>query len=224
MTFESVVRSVHVGRPREATWAGYGSTAIDKRSIIGPVRVEALGLEGDQVADTRHHGGPDKAVYAFARDELDHWAARFDRPVPDGLFGENLTTAGLDVDGAELGERWAIGTAVLEVASVRTPCAVFQAWLGRQGYDSHDWLRRFIAREHPGAYLRVVVPGVIAAGDTVEVVHRPGHGVTASMMFQALMSDRSLLPRLLEVENLTVEAKDRAEAYLRRTGPARGIS
>lgn len=209
-----LVVSVNVGRPREASWAAVGRTAIDKQAVTGPVAVYRLGLDGDQVGDPRHHGGRDKAVYAFAREDLDRWAERLGRPVADGHFGENLTTRGLDVNESEVGERWRVGTVVLEVASVRTPCRDFQAWQRRHGYDARAWVRRFAEDARPGPYLRVVQEGELEAGDAVEVVHQPGHGVTVSTMFRALTTDRSLLPELLRIDGLTPEARQRAEAYV----------
>lgn len=207
------VRSVNVGMPREAAWAGIGRTSISKHPVAGPVRVTWTGPEGDQVSDTRHHGGPDKAVYAFAREDLDRWERALGRPIRDGLFGENLTTTGIDVNEAEVGERWRIGSVVVEVASVRTPCNDFRSWMGLSGFDNTGWVKRFRADARPGPYLRVVQEGVLQAGDVLEVVHRPGHGVTVSMMFRALMGEPELLPRLLEVDGLVEEARRKAEAY-----------
>ncbi|WP_134766187.1 MOSC domain-containing protein [Nocardioides sp. 1609] len=178
------VQSVHVGRPQPVTWVRSGRTSIEKATVTGPVAVGPLGLDGDEVSNRRHHGGPDKAVYAFAREDLDRWAGTFGADVPDGTFGENLTTRGVDVNGAEIGERWRIGEdVVVEVTMFRTPCRTFQVWLGRQGYDNRAWARRFAEDGRPGAYLRVVSPGVLQAGDPVEVVHRPGTGVTVSSWF-----------------------------------------
>ena len=210
---EGVLRSVNVGMPREADWANIGRTSIDKASVSGPVEVHTLGVAGDQVSDTRHHGGPDQAVYAFAREELDWWAEQLGDELRDGEFGENLTTSGLDVDGAELGERWRIGTVLLEVALVRTPCNDFKAWMGRGGHDNRAWVRRFAEHERPGAYLRVLQPGVLAAGDPIEIVHRPGHGMTASYLFRALWREPELLPRLLEVEGLASKVRQRIETF-----------
>ena len=207
------ILSVNVGRPRDATWAGIGRTSIDKRPVSGPVLARRLGLEGDQVSDTRHHGGPDKAVYAFAREDLDRWADELGVEIPDGQFGENLTTRGIDVNEAEVGERWLVGDAVLEVASTRIPCNDFRTWMGRCGYDDRAWVRRFAAENRPGPYLRVLTEGHVRAGDELTVVHRPGHGVTVSTMFRALTSERSLLPELLKVDGLVAEARAKAEAF-----------
>lgn len=183
----SVVRSVNVGRPRAAAWATIGRTSSLKESVSGPVAVHELGLDGDQVSNLRHHGGRDKAVYAFAREDLDLWAERLGAEIEDGQFAENLTTQGIDVNEAELGERWRVGGPegpVLEVATFRTPCQVFKAWMGRSGYDDRAWLKRFTAEARPGPYLRVVVPGTLQAGDAIEVV-APGHGTTVSEAFRA---------------------------------------
>ena len=212
----ALVRSVNVGRPREAAWAEIGRTSIDKRPLGGQVRVGRLGLEGDEVSDTRHHGGPDQAVYAFAREDLDTWEARLGREIRDGQFGENLTTEGIDVNDAEIGEHWRIGTAVLEIVSMRTPCNDFRNWMGESGYDRTAWVRRFTATNRPGPYFRVLEEGVLAAGDPIEVVRRPGHGVTVTMMFKAFTTERSLLPELLRVDGLVDEARVAAEAYVAR--------
>lgn len=184
----SRVRSVNVGRPREAAWTTIGRTASLKEPVAGPVEVRDLGLDGDQVANRTHHGGPDKAVYAFAREDLDLWADRLGAEIADGQFSENLTTEGIDVNEAQLGERWRVGGPegpVLEVTTFRTPCQVFKAWMGRSGYDERAWLRRFAEEGRPGPYLRVVVPGTLRAGDTLEVV-APGHGPTVSEAFRAV--------------------------------------
>ncbi len=213
------VISVNTGRPRPAAWAGIGRTSIDKAPVAGPLRVDAAGLDGDQVSDTRNHGGPDQAVYAFAREDLDWWAGELGREIRDGQFGENLTTSGIDVNEAEIGERWRIGEVLLEVASVRTPCNDFKWWMGLSGFDNAVWVKRFAAVGRPGPYLRVLSSGTVTAGDELEVVHQPGHGVTVSTMFQAVFSDPSRLPELLAVDGLVAEARLKAEQYVAgRTG------
>ena len=208
------VVSVNVGRPREAAWAGIGRTSIDKQPVAGIVAVDRLGLQGDLVADTVHHGGRDQAVYAFAREDLDWWEAELGGEIRDGQFGENLTTRGIDVNEAEMGERWLVGTALLEVAMVRIPCNDFKRWQRLNGYDDRAWVRRFAERARPGPYLRVLQQGEVQAGDDLVVVHQPGHGVTVSTMFRALTTDRSLLPELARVENLTPVARRKLEAFV----------
>lgn len=209
------VRSVNVGRPRRRAWAEIVHTSIDKRPEPGPVTIRELGLAGDQVSDTKHHGGPDQAVYAFAREDLDRWAERLGTPIRDGLFGENLTTAGIDVNEARLGERWRVGTALLEVRSVRIPCNDFRGWMGESGFDNRAWVKRFAADARPGPYLRVLEAGVVSAGDPITVEERPGHDVTVSVMFRALTGEPALLTELLTVEDLVPEARARAERHVK---------
>lgn len=176
------VRSVNIGTPREVSWTRSRRTAIQKTPAAGPVAVRTLGLDGDQVSNRTHHGGVDKAVYAFAREDLDRWGAELGAELPDGFFGENLTTVGLDVNEAVLGERWRIGTADLEVATFRTPCRTFSSWLRVSGLDNRSWSRRFAAAGRPGPYLRVLTEGVVSPGDEITVVHRPVGGVTISTL------------------------------------------
>jgi MOSC domain-containing protein YiiM len=212
-----ILRSVNVGLAQDAPWAGIGRTSIDKRPVGGSVEIHELGLAGDQVCDLRHHGGADQAVYAYAREDLDRWQERLGTEIRDGEFGENLTTLGIDVNESEIGERWAIGTVELEVSAVRTPCNDFRVWMGLSGHDNTAWVKRFTAEGRPGPYLRVTRPGVLAAGDEIAVVHRPGHGVTAAKMFRALMTEPALLPELLAVDALGEKARRRVVKRLRRT-------
>lgn len=152
-------------------------TAIDKRPVPGPVVVNELGLVGDKQCDTRYHGGPDKALYAYAEEDADWWSAELGREIPPGLFGENLTTHGLDITGAVIGERWRIGgpkTGILvEVRSARTPCGNLS---GRMAIPRFH--HRFARTGRVGAYLKVLSTGSVRAGNRILVVHRPDHGKT----------------------------------------------
>ncbi|MEU9344778.1 MOSC domain-containing protein [Streptomyces sp. NPDC048278] len=213
--------SVNLGRPTPSphTDQADGVTGIDKRPVAGPVRVAApgpkgaagSGLAGDAVCELRHHGGDDQAVYAYAREDLDDWEKELGRPLPNGCFGENLTTNGLNVSEALIGERWRIGSGVvLEVTSGRIPCRTFQGHLGERG-----WVKRFTRKGATGAYLRVIEPGEIRAGDPIEIVHLPEHGVTAAMEFRATTTERELLPRLLAAGTaLHPEALAQARKYV----------
>ncbi|OXS34177.1 MOSC domain-containing protein [Streptomyces sp. XY006] len=217
--------SVNLGRAKAVPYTDNpeGVTGIDKRPVTGPVRVAApgpkgiggSGLAGDAVCKLQHHGGDDQAVYAMAREDLDAWERELGRTLADGAFGENLTTAGLDVSGARIGERWRIGPeVVLEVTCGRIPCRTFQGHLGEKG-----WVKRFTQRGAPGAYLRVVEPGEIRAGDAIEVVHRPGHDVTVALQFRAVTTERTLLPRLLAAgEALHPESLRAAREYADKHG------
>ncbi|MFD8811586.1 MOSC domain-containing protein [Streptomyces sp. NPDC059627] len=217
--------SVNLGRPTPSPHTDQkdGVTGIGKRPVEGPVRVQApgpkgaagSGLAGDAVCDLRHHGGDDQAVYALAREDLDDWEKELGRPLPNGCFGENLTTNGLNVSDALIGERWRIGSqVVLEVTSGRIPCRTFQGHLGERG-----WVKRFTRKGATGAYLRVIEPGEIRAGDPIEIVLRPEHGVTAAMQFRAVTTERELLPRLLAAgAALHPEALAQARKYMAAQG------
>ncbi|MDZ5662742.1 MOSC domain-containing protein [Nocardioides sp. S-58] len=209
------VASVNVGLPRPAPWAGLGATGMDKAPAAGAVPVTSSGLRGDGVFDTVNHGGPDRAVSAYAREDLDHWAAQLGRSIGDGQFSENLTTVGIDQGQCLLGERWRIGDVVLEVASVRTPCNDFKTWMQRTGYDPSAWVKRFTREGRPGVYLRVLQEGLLRAGDTVAVVERPDHGITVATLFRALTVEPALLPSLLAVDGLAGHLQERIDAYMR---------
>lgn len=206
--------SVNVGRPKDAAWAEIGRTSIDKRPVSGPVAVTELGLSGDQVSDTRFHGGVDQAVYAYAREDLDFWEGEVGQEIRDGQFGENLTTEGIDLTRAVVGTRLQVGEALLEIATVRTPCNDFKCWMGVSGFDETAWVKRFAAERRPGPYLRVLTTGTITAGDTIAVAHEPAHGVTVRDMFVALMMDRSRLPELLAIDGLAARVRRKVDEYL----------
>jgi MOSC domain-containing protein YiiM len=198
---EATIVSVNLGRARGTAHSDTGITGIDKRPADGPVEIRdpgprgtgGSGLVGDAVCDLRHHGGHEQAVYAYAREDLDAWEAGLGRPLPGGVFGENLTTRGVDLAGALIGEQWRVGErCVLRVTCPRIPCRTFAGWLEDRG-----WERTFTLRGAPGAYFRVVAPGAVRAGDPIAVVRRPDHDVTIGLMFRALTIEKVLLPRLL---------------------------
>ncbi len=208
--------SVNLGRPRPNPHKSVKATGIGKVPTDGAVQVRdpgpkltglGSGLVGDFIGDGKHHGGHDQAVYAFQREDLDRWAERLGRELPNGFFGENLTTRGIDVNEALLGERWRIGSDVeLALTSPRIPCATFRGWVGEKG-----WLKLFAADARPGAYLKVIVPGEVRAGDEISVVHRPDHDVTIAMFFRASMDQPELLPRLLAAgDDLDPQTQERA--------------
>ena len=185
--------SLNIGAAEPNPAKSVGVTGIGKKPVDsavlrapGPKRGGlGSGVVGDFVGDVRHHGGDQQAVYAYAREELDAWQERLGRDLADGVFGENLTTTGLDVDGALLGERWAVGDdVVLEVCGPRVPCSTFQVRMGERG-----WVKRFTEVGNTGAYLSVVAGGEVRPGDTIEVVSRPDHGIDVRMAFRALSGD-----------------------------------
>ena len=191
-------RVLHVNVVHEITANPHGEggrSAIDKRPVDGRVTVGSLGVAGDTQLEVEHHGGPDQAVYAYAAEDARWWSEQLGREVPPGLFGENLTLEGVDVTGSVIGERWRIGAGedatVVEVTMPRTPCATFQ----HRMQEPH-WVKRFTQHGAPGAYLRVVQQGTVAAGDPVEVVHRPDHGVRIRDVFPR--AEPATMQRLLD--------------------------
>ncbi|MFJ6756866.1 MULTISPECIES: MOSC domain-containing protein [unclassified Streptomyces] len=222
--------SVNLGRATavDYTDAEGGVTGIGKRPVPGPVRVRTpgskatglgSGLEGDAVCDRRHHGGDHQAVYAYAREDLDWWEAELGRELPGGIFGENFTTSGIDLNAARLGDRWRVGAElVLEVASARIPCRTFQGVMGETG-----WVKRFTQVVRPGAYLRVIREGSVSPGDPVEIIHRPDHDVTVELWFRAFTTERALLPRTLAAgEAMEPEAHERVRRYAQAHGTGAG--
>lgn len=207
---EASLLSVNVGTPREIEWLGRGATtAIWKAPVRGRVAVAGVNLAGDDQADRTFHGGPDKAVYAYAREDLDWWAKELERPVTEGTFGENLTLAGLDVTGALIGERWEIGSTVLEVSQPRTPCWKLGARMGDPEFPVF-----FAAAGRPGAYLRIVEEGELGAGDPVRVVGRPSHRLTVGDVARIYHGDRDRAEELLGAPELAEGWQDWARERL----------
>ena len=189
--------SVNVGSVREVAWRGeIVTTGIWKTPVAERVDVRGVNLAGDDQADRTVHGGVDKAVYAYAREDYDFWREHDGVETTPGLFGENLTVDGIDLSAALSGERWAVGSTILEVAQPRLPC--FK--LGIRMDDPH-FPRRFQRVGRMGAYLRIVREGDVGEGDAVDVVSRPEHGVTLQGMVRAL-HDRSSAEALRRVERL----------------------
>lgn len=186
-------------------------TAIDKRPLDGAVEVDDLGLVPDEQADRRHHGGPQQALYAFADEDYDYWSAALGRPLTPGQFGENLTTRGIDVNAACIGERWRIGDIVVQVTGPRIPCATFAAHIGEAG-----WVRRFSAGDRPGACLRVITPGLVRADDEIVVVDRPDHNVTVSDIHRIYRRDRHEAHRLVGLPSLVTPMEQWAREWTAR--------
>jgi len=194
-----------------------GLTAIDKWPLLGTVRIEPAGVAGDRQIE-EHHGGRNQALYAYAREEAARWADELGLDLPPGSFGENLAIGGMPVTDAVLGERWRIGpTVVVETTTPRTPCATFQSWMAQP-----QWVKRFSLRGDVGTYLRVLTPGAVRAGDPIEVIARPGHGVTIREVFNAVEQDPRRLRRLLdEADDLAPKADLRVRKALQAMAGSR---
>lgn len=211
------VLSVNVGVVRHTAHSDVRITGIDKRPVSEPVMVRepgprgvgGSGLEGDPICDLRHHGGSDQAVYAYAREDLDWWERELNRILPCGIFGENLTTQGIDLNAALVGERWSVGACVLEVTSPRIPCRTFAGWLAEQ-----RWQRRFTQRGRAGAYLRVITPGAVRAGDPIDAVSRPAHTITIGFMFRAMTTEQTRFAELAAARDaLPVKVRQELERH-----------
>jgi len=193
------VLSINVGLPREFEYSGRPArSAIWKSPVAGRVAARGVNLAGDDQADRKAHGGPDKAIYAYAAEDLGWWAREIGRPLQYGELGENLTTEGIDVNTALVGQRWEIGTTVLEVSEPRVPC-----WrLGVRMNDKH-FPRRFTEALRPGAYLRIIVEGEVGAGDEIRVLARPEHELTIRDVLRIYAFDRQEVGRLLATPGMS---------------------
>jgi MOSC domain-containing protein YiiM len=206
------VVSVNVGRPREFEYNGRpAKSAIWKSPVAGRVRAQGTNLDGDDQADRKAHGGYDKAVYAYAIEDARWWEQELGRWLQYGEFGENLTTHGIAVNDALVGERWEIGTVVLEVSEPRLPC-----W--RLGVRMNDqmFVRRFTKALRPGAYLRIIDAGDLSAGDEIHVIHRPNHGLTIRDVFRIYTRDRDEAERLIAIPQMSGSWKQWAENLLQK--------
>lgn len=190
----NIAADLHTGEP----WTGSEpETGIDKRPVSRRVRIFDDHVDGDRVIDRKHHGGQYKAVYAYAREDAQWWEREIGRPLSPGSFGENLTTEGIDLTNAVIGEQWQIGSAVLQVVQPRIACRVFAGF-----WDRPQLVKEFSDARRPGVYFAVISEGEIGAGDTVEVLHRPAHGVTVGVANAARLGDDDALPLLAPAAEL----------------------
>ena len=209
MTPAARVVSVNVGRPQLVTsGARTEPTAIRKSPVEGRVAVRGVNLAGDDQADRSVHGGPDKAVYSYAAEDNDWWSSELGRPISPGTFGENLTTAGLDASSAVIGERWRIGSLLLAVSEPRQPCRKLTALIGIPRLQQQS-----NRAERFGAYLRIIQEGEVGAGDTIEVVDRPDHGVTIRDVGVIATAERRRAAELLAVPDLGPGWRDWARQH-----------
>jgi MOSC domain-containing protein YiiM len=205
--------SVNVGRPREFEFNGHTArSAIWKSPVTGRVAARGVNLEGDDQADRKAHGGPDKAVYAYAVEDLRWWENQIGRRIPDGGFGENLTIEGIEVNDALVGERWQIGGAVFEVSEPRIPC-----WRLGVRMEDPGFVRRFTGAQRPGAYLRIVVEGDVGAGDAINIISKPEHDLSIRDIFRIYTRDRGDVRRLIGVAAVSDAWRGWAEHLVTKT-------
>jgi MOSC domain-containing protein YiiM len=206
------IASINVGAVRVVEWRGERvATGIWKSPVSGRVAVRGVNLVGDNQADRTVHGGSDKAVYAYAREDYDWWAGQLGHTLQPGTFGENLTVRGMAVTDALVGERWRVGSVLLEVSQPRLPCYKLGMRMNDPGFP-----RRFAAAGRPGAYLRILESGHLAAGDPVDIVYRPGHDLTVGDVAHIYLRDRRQIDRLLQVPELSEEWKRWAREHRRK--------
>jgi MOSC domain-containing protein YiiM len=199
--------SINVGRPRLVP-RGDGTvlSAIWKEPVSGPVAARGVNLDGDDQADRSVHGGVDKAIYAYAREDAAWWEAQLETSLGPGAFGENLTVAGIDLSEMEVGQRWRVGSAMLEISEPRLPC--FKLGLR---FGDPKMVRLFALAGRTGTYLRIVEEGVLEAGDAIAVGPAPGHGVTVATIAAAVLRDHSLAARMLEAPQLSEHWREWAQ-------------
>ena len=202
------VLSINIARQSQAqTWSNSGNrTGIKKVSVECPVSFKGEGVVGDHVVDRVNHGGYNKAVYAYAREDAIWWEEKIGKAIAPGQFGENLTTQGLDLSGAVIGERWRIGDLVLEVSEPRIPCKIFAGF-----WDRPTLIKEFTEGNRSGAYLRIIEGGAIERGMSIEVEHRPNHGITIGDVFAARSGARDKIHEIAALTDLSVEYQDWAK-------------
>jgi MOSC domain-containing protein YiiM len=208
-----MIESVNVGAPRAVSWAGRKvRTGIWKAPVEGRIAVAGVNLDGDGQADLRVHGGPDKAVYAYAVEDYDWWSAELGEPLAPATFGENLTTRGIDLTSSVVGEVWAVGSARLTVTQPRLPCFKLGIRMGDAAF-----VQRFDDARRHGTYLRIVQEGDVGTGDTVTLVSRPDHGFTSSAIAAVYESrDHAGLERLVTTPGVPESWRDWAFGRLER--------
>jgi MOSC domain-containing protein YiiM len=195
----NITSIVHQGE-----WTGSeGRTGIDKRSVAGAIEFKNNGVVGDRVIDTNVHGGYEQAVYAYAREDAQWWEREINEEIPAGRFGENLTTEGIDVNAALVGEQWKIGSVILEVSQPRIPCRVFAGFWKRA-----TLIKDFTQAGRPGTYLRIIQECTAQAGDSIEVIFKPDHTISISDLFAAKSGERSKINQIKDLTYLSNEFKE----------------
>ena len=189
-----------------------GITSIDKRSVSDSRQVTTAGVAGDQRSDIPSHGMPEQAVYAYAREDYEWWEVELDKEIPAGKFGENLTTVGIDVTNAVIGQTWRIGSTLLQVTGPRIPCGTFARFM-----EEDKWVKRFMDEGMPGTYFQVLEAGEISAGDEIKIESTPEHGVTVSDVYQLVAGDRDAdrLARVIACPELPEEMRTQVSGYLK---------
>jgi MOSC domain-containing protein YiiM len=179
--------STNIGRIREVDWNGRKiTTGIFKEPVEGPLHLGKSGVNKDEVADQKHHGGSDKACYLYAQDHYAYWQERFPEAVWNwGIFGENLTVSGLDEGKINIGDKYQLGSALVQVSQPRLPCYKLGIRFG-----TGKVVKQFLESPYPGVYLRVLEEGQVKAGDQMELVERNEDGMTVREVYSLFSANK----------------------------------
>ncbi|WP_025273694.1 MOSC domain-containing protein [Haloglycomyces albus] len=216
------VTSVNIGTLHDNPWGtDFERTGIDKQPVTGPVPITdpgpysdgTSGVDGDRIADAKSHGGRYNAVYAYAEEDYRYFETALGRSLRPGMFGENVTTSGIDVNDLLLGQSIRVGSTVLKAIHPRVPCATFRGWI-----DENGWLKTFTAALRPGTYFQVLQEGTIQAGDDIEILDQPQHDITIATLFRARLIDQHLLPDIAITPGIPAFVADYLAAKLKATG------
>ena len=192
----------------EGEWiASEGKTGIDKRAVKEEITFSQDQVAGDVIVDRKNHGGYHQAVYVYAREDADWWEREIGTTIDNGRFGENLTTLGINVNESVIGERWKIGSVILEVSQPRIPCRTFAGFWQRP-----TLIKEFMAAGRPGTYCRIIQEGEITAGDLIEVIEIPSHGIKISDLYAAKNGERSKIKEISQVQELSPEYQEWAKS------------
>src|SRR5260370_30567719 len=202
------VISVNVGVPREVVWKGRSVvTGIFKEAVESRIAVRRLNLEGDRQADLTVHGGPEMAIYAYPAEYYPFWREQFpEMNLPWGMFGENLTVAGLLDETVHIGDHFQVGSAHLVVTQPRLPCYKLCIKFGRD-----DILKRFLQSGMTGFYFAVLKEGEVASGDPIRLLHQDEHQVKVADITRLYRQDKhnlDLLRRVVAMEGLPEAWRD----------------
>jgi MOSC domain-containing protein YiiM len=208
-----IIASLQIGQIGTHEYQGKAvETAIFKQPVEGPIQLGRLGFTGDQVADTLHHGGAEKAVLVYAQAHYPHWSAFLGRELGPAALGENLTISGATEAEVCIGDTYQLGGAVIQVCQPRVPCFKTNLRLGHTGV-----LPEIIRTGYTGFYLRVLQEGAVAKGDRFTLLRRPEGAPTVAFANQIRMHERENqagLRRLLEAEGLAADWVEWLQARL----------
>ncbi len=206
--------ATNIGKPTTFLWNGKEEqTGIFKYPVAGPLFLGAMDVTNDTLINRVNHGGINKACYLFSKEEYPYWKALY----PDlqwdwGMFGENLTVAGLDDAQMRIGDIYKIGTALVQVSQPREPCYKLGIRFGDQ-----EILRQYIKRGHPGTYVRILEEGYVKTGDEFELVQESENPLTTKQFFDFLNSpkkDPAILRLVMDNDSVPSYKKDRLKKYL----------